>query len=218
MMETLLEGKDIVLEYAEGRRRVRALDHVSLSVARGEFVGLVGPSGSGKSSLLFVLAGLRAPTSGQVTVLGQPLSRRPEASAGLRRRHVGFLFQEPFLVPYLTVRENALGHAPGEAAARRVAQLAADIGIAPLLDERPHLLSGGERQRVGLLRALAAAPAIVLADEPTASLDAAAGHEVMAALCRHGRESGILVVTHDLRMLANADRVVALADGRLVEA
>ncbi len=212
----LLEARGLVLEYHDGTRDVRAVDDVDLVVARGEFVGLVGPSGSGKSSLLFLLAGLRAPTAGTVRLLGHDLPRHPDASADLRRRHVGFLFQEPFLVPYLSVRENATAHADDAAAAReRLEAIAAEIGMTHLLDERPHRLSGGERQRAGILRALAQAPDLVLADEPTGSLDQATGHAVMTALRAHAGDAGLVVVTHDHAMLAGADRVLHLRDGRL---
>jgi len=215
--DVLLQAENLTLEYHDGARRIRAVDGVALQVERGEFVGLVGPSGSGKSSLLFLLAGLRPPTAGEVRLLGHTMPHRVDAGAGLRRRHVGFLFQEPFLVPYLSVRENALGHATDIEAAARVERLAEEIGLAAMLTERPHRLSGGERQRASLLRALANDPDLILADEPTASLDQAAGRAVMGVLRRYTRKAGLLVVTHDRGMLAGADRVLFLRDGRLHE-
>ena len=215
--EPLLDARDLALEYHDGSRRVRAVDGVSLRIERGAFVGLVGPSGSGKSSLLFLLAGLRPPTQGSVRLLGHELPRRPDGSAGIRRAHVGFLFQEPFLVPYLTVRENALSHVADEGGAARVEALAEAIGMASLLDERPHRLSGGERQRASLLRALAGDPELILADEPTASLDQGTGRAVMEVLRAQAAGKGLLVVTHDPGMLEGADRVLHLADGRVHE-
>ena len=210
--ETVIEARGVGLSYRDGQRHVTALHDIDLAVARGERVALVGPSGSGKSSLLFVLGGLRRPTHGDVLLLGRSLVGGADATADVRRRHVGFLFQEPFLVPYLTVRENALAHVPTAEASERVEALAVSIGIAHLLDERPHRLSGGERQRAGLLRALAAGPD--LADEPTASLDHATGRAVLDALAAHARDAALVVATHDLSMLDAVHRVLRLADGR----
>ena len=213
--DLLLEARGLALEYHDGSRRVRAVDGVDLAIERGAFVGLVGPSGSGKSSLLFLLAGLRPPSEGGVALLGQALPARPDASAAMRRQHVGFLFQEPFLVPYLTVRENALSHTTDAGAGARLEALAEATGMTSMLDERPHRLSGGERQRASLLRALANDPALILADEPTASLDQATGRAVMEVLRTQAQGKGLLVVTHDPGMLEGADRILHLADGRL---
>ena len=213
--DVVLAARGLSLVYGEGPRRVQAVAGLELEVRRGEFVGLVGPSGSGKSSLLFLLAGLRRPTAGRVELLGRPLAVAPDANAAARRRHVGFVFQEPFLVPYLSVRENALVAAVDATAGPRVEALAARVGVTALLDERPHRLSGGERQRAGLLRALVNDPDLVLADEPTAFLDHPTGHAVMDALRRQVERSALVVVTHDPEMLAGADRVLHLRDGRL---
>mgnify|MGYP001817173020 FL=1 len=218
MGEVLLSAQGLALEYGDGRRRVRAVDGVDLELRRGEFVGLVGPSGSGKSSVLFLLAGLRAPDAGTVELLGEPVPPEPDRSADLRRRHIGFLFQEPFLVPYLSVRENALTHATDEGAVARVDRLAEAIGMESMLDERPHRLSGGERQRAGILRALAADPDVVFADEPTANLDQETGHRVMDLLLAESEHRALLVVTHDPGMLEGATRILHLSDGRLIDA
>jgi len=213
--DVVLAARGLALVYGEGPRRVRAVTGLELEVRRGEFVGLVGPSGSGKSSLLFLLAGLRRPTAGHVELLGRPLAAAPDVNADARRRHVGFVFQEPFLVPYLSVRENALVAAVDASAGPRVEALAARVGVTGLLDERPHRLSGGERQRAGLLRALVNDPDLILADEPTAFLDHPTGHAVMDVLREQGRRSALVVVTHDPEMLAGADRVLHLRDGAL---
>ena len=193
-MSSILEAPDAVLEarglslaYSDGARHVEAVRDVSLDVARGEFVGIV----------------------------GQALSASPETNADLRRRHVGFVFQEPFLVPYLSVRENALTHVEDPDGPARLEGLAEAIGMHDLLDERPHRLSGGQRQRAGLLRALANAPDLVLADEPTAFLDQSSGHAVMDLLRAHLGRAVLVVVTHDRAMLAGATRVLTLTDGTL---
>ena len=213
--DVVLAARGLTLVYGEGPRRVRAVANLELEVRRGEFVGLVGPSGSGKSSLLFLLAGLRRPTAGHVELLSRRLDGAPDRNAEARRRHVGFVFQEPFLVPYLSVRENALVAALDGDAGARVEALAARVGVTPLLDERPHRLSGGERQRAGLLRALVNAPDLVLADEPTAFLDHPTGHAVMDVLRAEVGRAALVVVTHDPEMLAGADRVLHLRDGAL---
>jgi putative ABC transport system ATP-binding protein len=211
----VVEAEGLELEYADGPRHVRAVAGVDLVVQRGEFVGIVGPSGSGKSSLLFLLAGLRAPDKGTVRLLGRELPRDPDRCAAVRRKHVGFLFQEPFLVPYLTVRENARVGTRTTEADRRIERIAGEIGIAPLLDERPHRLSGGERQRAGILRALVGEPDLVLADEPTASLDQGTGRSVMQALHERAEGAALVVVTHDPAVLVRATRVLRVVDGRL---
>lgn len=217
----VLQAEHLALAYRDGPRLVRAVDDVSLTVEAGAFIGIVGPSGSGKSSLLFLLAGLRRPDAGQVSICGTRLPPQPERSADIRRASVGFLFQEPFLVPYLSVRENALIHierrrsSDRDAAAAHVEALAKDIGMADMLEERPHRLSGGERQRAGILRALANRPRLILADEPTASLDQDTGHAVMRALRERSGAAALVVVTHDPAMLEGADRIHVLRDGTL---
>jgi len=213
---TRLVAEQVSLTYCDGMRTTEAVRGVDLEVQAGEFVGLVGPSGSGKSSLLMLLAGLRAPTSGEVRVDGDRLPPDPEQSAPFRRRAIGVLFQDPFLIPWLSVRENARAAALDlDRFEARVHALAEPIGIGGLLDARPASLSGGERQRAGILRALINAPGIVLADEPTAALDQATGRQVMALLRASCRDAALLVVTHDPGMLEGADRVLRIEDGRL---
>jgi ABC-type lipoprotein export system ATPase subunit len=213
----LLEARHLEFTFRDGDRRTPVLRDVSLSVAPGEFVGLMGPSGSGKSSLLFLLAGLRAPASGEVQVLGAPWPVDAGVRADRRRRALGLVLQEPFLLMHLTVRENAMAHALDRDADARIPVLAGSLGIAHGLDSFPHQLSVGERQRASVLRALVNSPALVLADEPTAHLDRAAGGQVIDLLVRGARAAGLLVTTHDPEMLAAADRVLRLSDGRLVE-
>jgi len=215
MSEPRLVARDVELDLEDGARTRQVLRGIGLSVAAGEFVGLMGPSGSGKSSLLFVLSGLRAPTKGSVEALGAAWPNPPARGAAMRRRSLGLVLQDPFLIPYLTVRENAEAQALDEAAHARIAPLAESLGIAALLDAFPEMLSTGERQRASILRALVNDPAIVLADEPTAHLDAASGLAVIDLLARSAERAALLVTSHDPRMLERAGRVLRLADGAL---
>jgi putative ABC transport system ATP-binding protein len=202
---------------------VDALRGVSLSVARGEFVALVGPSGSGKSTVLNLIGGLDSPTEGQVWVDGVELTAQDERGLTAHRRHrVGFVFQSFNLLPRLTALENVavpltfVGVPEAERLAR-ARTLLAQVGLGGRLDHRPTQLSGGEQQRVAIARALIAEPALLLADEPTGNLDTATGGEVMALLQRlnAGRGLTLLVVTHDPEVAAYAHRVVRLRDGRV---
>jgi putative ABC transport system ATP-binding protein len=211
----VLEARDASLVYLGGRRRVAAVRAATLQVRAGEFVGLVGPSGSGKSSLLFLLGGLRRPTTGAVRYLGEEWPADADRSAARRRREVGFVFQEPFLIPHLTVRENATVQVLPDTPARRLDELADRLGLSALLEERPAFLSLGERQRAGALRALLNDPALLLADEPTASLDRANAEQVVALLTRNLGRSALVLVTHDPLILARADRVLRVEDGVL---
>ena len=205
---------------------IRAVDDVSLTVGAGELVAIYGPSGSGKSTLLFVAAGIARPDSGSVLFDGHDLalhSRR--AAARHRRSALGFVFQSSRLVPGLPAIDNAALKLMAEGASRaearrRVAPLLERLGILRRAEHRATQLSRGERHRVALARALSNDPRLVLADEPTGSLDSQRSHEVLALLaevCRE-RSVGVLLVTHDPAGADVADRVHRLRDGRLVEA
>ena len=209
-----------------GAARTVALDDVSFDVRAGEFVAVAGPSGSGKTSLLHLIAGLDEPTTGSVSLDGQELSHLREARrAAWRLARVGFVFQQFNLVPVLTALENVelpLLFRRDVTAAERASRVAAAIervGLASRRDRRPAELSGGERQRVAVARAVAGRPAVVLADEPTASLDHEAGAAVIALMRSLNREAGttFLYATHDPELLGLADRVLRLRDGRLIE-
>ena len=216
-MIPLIEARNLGFAFRDGDEDAPVLRDVSLSVRPGEFVGLVGPSGSGKSSLLFLLAGLRTPARGDVRVQGAPWPSDAGARADQRRRSLGLVLQEPFLLTHLSVRENAAAHALDDEATDRIPGLAESLGIAHRLDAFPHQLSVGERQRASVLRALVNSPMLVLADEPTAHLDHAAGTQVIELLVRGAGGAGLLVATHDPEMLSAANRVLRLSDGRLVQ-
>lgn len=201
---------------------VRILTEISLAVQQGESLGLVGPSGSGKSSLLMLMGGLERATEGRVTAFGQDLTTLDEdALARFRRGRVGVVFQNFHLVPTMTALENvALPlEIAGEARAfERAAEELAAVGLGHRLHHRPSQLSGGEQQRVALARAAAPRPALLLADEPTGNLDSANGAAIIELLFglrdRHG--ATLVLVTHAPELAARCDRLVRLADGRLV--
>lgn len=211
----------VTLTLAANAGPVEILRGITLDVGRGQSVGLVGPSGSGKSSLLMLMGGLERASSGRVLALGQDLGAMSEdALARFRRGHMGVVFQSFHLIPTMTALENVatpleLAGAP-DAFARAEAELAA-VGLAHRADHYPSQLSGGEQQRVALARAAAPRPEILLADEPTGNLDGANGAAIVELLFglrdRHG--ATLVLVTHDEGLAARCDRVVRLADGRL---
>jgi len=215
----MLWTDEVTLAYREADRVVLAVDHVSIEVRQGEFVGIMGPSGSGKSSLLYLMSGLKVPTSGEVRYRNQVIHLMSERERmHLRRREFGFVFQQPYLLPYLTALENVLVAVPGDRDAyRRALELFEQLGLAHLADRYPHKLSGGEKQRVCVVRAMVHQPQILFADEPTASLDHVNGHAVIRLLAAYRERGAVVVVTHDPEMLADADRVYSLRDGRLLQ-
>jgi putative ABC transport system ATP-binding protein len=210
--------------FGTGAASVAALDGISLSVAAGEFVALAGPSGSGKTSLLHLVGAIDHPTSGRVFVDGVDLATLPESGrASLRLRRIGFVFQHFNLVPVLSAAENVelpLLFRSDLAPRRRRdrARLALErVGLGPARDRRPGELSGGEQQRVAVARALAGEPALILADEPTASLDHETGGAVVRLMRELNRERGttFLYSSHDPELVGLADRVIRLRDGRI---
>jgi putative ABC transport system ATP-binding protein len=222
-METALKLSNVTLEYPDGEGVLRALDDVTLEVRRGEFAALVGPSGSGKSSLLAVAATLVRPTSGSVVIAGSDAGSLPEAGrTALRRDSIGIIFQQPNLLPSLTAVEQLviaahLRSEPLREAKNKAATLLARVGLGSVLEKRPHQLSGGQRQRVNIARALMASPAVLLVDEPTAALDHHRSEEIVRLLRQVTDEFGVatLMVTHDTGLLSSTDAVAMMCDGRL---
>jgi putative ABC transport system ATP-binding protein len=221
----ILEARDVTRRYQMPGELVEAVRGVSLAVAPGEFVALMGPSGSGKSTLLQLLGGLDRPTSGEVFLEGEPISRlSDDAATRLRRDRTGFVFQSFNLVPLLDVTENVglpftiAGHDPraGDFGAR-VRDAIDLVDLAGKERHKPDQLSAGEQQRVAVARALVTRPALLLADEPTGNLDYTTGTEILEALFRSCVERGqtIVLVTHDAKAAAYADRVLVIGDGRI---
>ncbi|MFH9727439.1 ABC transporter ATP-binding protein [Streptomyces sp. NPDC017254] len=215
----------VTLTYPDGDGRLTALDAVSLDVPAGTLTAVVGPSGSGKSSLLAVAATLVTPDRGGVVVAGTDTGALDAAGrAALRRERIGIVFQQPNLLPSLTAAEqlqvmaHLSGRPPKEARGRALELLDA-VGLADLAGRRPHQLSGGQRQRVNIARALMNEPAVLLVDEPTSALDHERGAAVVELLVGLTGERGTatVLVTHDRTHLARADRVVEVQDGRLSE-
>ncbi|MGW1891448.1 ABC transporter ATP-binding protein [Streptomyces sp. NPDC002004] len=214
---------DITLTYPDGDGRLTALDRVALEVPAGTLTAVVGPSGSGKSSLLAVAATLVTPDSGRVVVDGRETgSLTPAERARLRLRGIGIVFQQPNLLPALTALEQLqvmarLDGRDPRAARERAGELLAAVGLAGQAHRRPHQLSGGQRQRVNIARALMNAPSVLLVDEPTSALDHERGTAVLTLLSTLTRERGTatVLVTHDRTSLSAADQVVEMSDGRL---
>lgn len=223
-----IEAENVTQTYGRGDLEVHALRGVSLSVQPGEVVGLLGPSGSGKSTLLRCLGLLDPPRTGVVRIDGAVVAtdgRILGDAAALRRRRIGFVFQRANLVPFLDVRENVLlplrlDGGPDRAGLARADALLRRLDLWDRRAHSPSALSGGQAQRVALARALVASPALVLADEPTAALDAARGREAILAVREVARDAGaaVIVVTHDTRILDAFDRTLEMEDGRLLDA
>ncbi|AWB93119.1 ABC transporter ATP-binding protein [Aeromicrobium chenweiae] len=222
-MTPILTITDATLLLGDGDETVRALDDVSLEVAAGELVAIVGPSGSGKSSLLAVAGALTTPTSGSVRLGSTDLTAASSRElTRIRREQIGFVFQSGNLVPALkSVDQVRLPLTFGKVAdPRDPLELLAEVGMEHKADRRPHELSGGERQRVGIARALVTRPQLLLVDEPTAALDRSRSQEVVALLADESHSHGVatIMVTHDQDVLHHCDRVLEMVDGRLTPA
>lgn len=225
MSAIALEVRDVLKTFETDTGSINAVDHVSFTVDYGEFVALVGPSGSGKTTMLSILAALLTPTSGQVLIDGQDMALMSESRrVRLRREKIGFTFQSNNLIPFLTALENVefmlrLNKRLDKTGKIRSAELLSRLGLGERLHNLPNQMSGGQQQRVAIARALIHSPTVVLADEPTASLDTERAFQVVqtfAALIHENKRAGIMV-THDLRMVQYVDRVLQMRDGRLVQ-
>jgi lipoprotein-releasing system ATP-binding protein len=223
--EFVLEGEGLVKEFRGGDGGIiRVLDDVSIGVRRGEMVAIVGESGAGKSTLLHVLGALERPSAGRIRLAGQAVEGLPEESLdGLRNRTVGFVFQFHHLLREFSALENVMMplRIAGETIPRareRAMVLLERVGLAARVHHRPGALSGGEQQRTAVARALAASPAVLLADEPSGNLhryNAESLHDLFAELA-HDQSLGLVVVTHNQSLAARADRALSLEGGRLV--
>jgi putative ABC transport system ATP-binding protein len=220
----LLRTSKLVKVYRADGVTVEAVRGVNIELGIGEFVAIMGPSGSGKSSLLHVLGGLEQPTSGEIWLRGRRVDGLSTAAwAILRRQHIGFVFQFFNLLSNMTVADNVelpalLAGATPRQARRRREELLTELGISGKADAAPARLSGGEQQRVALARALANEPSVLLADEPTGNLDSSNTRDVLRLLRRaHAGGQAILMVTHDARVASLADRVINLFDGMVAD-
>ncbi|ENI8225313.1 ABC transporter ATP-binding protein [Listeria monocytogenes] len=215
--------KNISKNYQDGEQVIEVLKNVSLEVAQGEFVAIVGPSGAGKSTFLSIAGALLSPTEGEIAIGGTTLNNMSEkALTKVRLDKVGFIFQGANLIPYLSVRDQLLVIAElsgekGSAAKERADKLLQELGLTARQNNYPESLSGGEKQRIAIARALMNDPDIILADEPTASLDANRGHKVVQMIADEvkRKNKAAIMVTHDERVLDLVDRVIRIEDGYL---
>jgi putative ABC transport system ATP-binding protein len=220
----LISVDELVKTYPMGKREFTALADINLDFDQGEFAGLVGPSGSGKTTLLNIIGSLDSPTRGETTVLGKQISKLShKQSARLRNEHMGFIFQSYNLLPVYTVYENVklpllllkMDKAEMDRAIRQALEW---VGLSDKIKSRPAQLSGGERQRVAVARAMVKKPTIVLADEPTANLDAENSHNILQTMVDLNKElkTTFLFATHDEKVIQYLQRKISLADGRVV--
>lgn len=217
-----LKTEDLCKVYGKDENQVTALNHVSLTIEKGEFTAIIGSSGSGKSTLLHIIAGVDVPTAGKVYLNGQDVyAQNNEKLAVFRRRQVGLIYQFHNLIPTLNVVENMtlpILMDKRKVNEQRLNELLDLLGLQERRNHLPNQLSGGQQQRVAIGRALMNAPQVMLADEPTGSLDSRNGHEIIKLLKESNRKYGqtLLLVTHDENIALQADRIITIADGRVV--
>ena len=217
-----IEFKDVRKEYKDGSQIIQALKTTNLVIEKGEFVAVVGPSGSGKSTFLTLAGGLLTPSAGQILVNNQPFSQVTEKKrAQLRFKEIGFILQSANLIPFLTIADqmHLVDKINRQTKPALIDELFTQLGLSHLANKYPENLSGGERQRVAIARALYNDPTIILADEPTASLDSNRAFEVVEILAKETKEKNkaTIMVTHDIRMVDYCDRVFQMKDGQLTE-
>ena len=222
MSEALIEIRDLCKIYNPGEVEVRALDHVSLTINRGELVAIIGQSGSGKSTLMNQLGCLDVPTSGDYFLSGQNVAKLSDNElSDIRNREIGFIFQGFNLIPNLTAVENVevplIYRGIGKRERRQLAISSLEkVGLGHRLDHKPSQMSGGQQQRVAIARAIAAAPPLILADEPTGNLDSASSKEILQILKQmHASGRTVILITHDNEISAQARRIIHIRDGKI---
>ncbi len=224
MSPTLIQCLDLTRIYKMGDNEVHALRGVTTSIAKGDYVAIMGPSGSGKSTFMNMIGALDRPTSGTLEIDGERLdSMKPDELAAFRGRRVGFVFQQFNLLPRTTAIQNAAlpllyGGVPGPERARRAEARLQQVGLGERMDHHPSQLSGGQQQRVAIARALVNDPAILLADEPTGALDSQTSEEILQIFDQLNRDGmTIILVTHEADVAAHAKRQIVFRDGEIVE-
>lgn len=212
----MIELRGASLIYRDHEKEVAACKDIHLTLEQGEFLGILGPSGSGKSSLLYLMCGLKDPTHGTISYKGQDFAQvTVQERDRMRLKEFGFVFQHPYLIGYLSALENVLVADPDASNTSEAVALLERLSIGGKAHRMPHELSGGEKQRVCVARALIGGSHVIFADEPTAALDHQSGLQVMELLAEHRGEGALVVVTHDTSMLEKADRIVTIQDGIL---
>jgi putative ABC transport system ATP-binding protein len=225
MKKEILKLENVSKQFGDGDSSVKVLKDISFTINKGEFVGIVGPSGSGKSTLLSIIGALLTPSQGRIFINNENIAEyKPSKLTSIRKDKIGFIFQSANLIPYLTIKDqlmliNNIAKGNKKENLKRSEALISDLGLSHRLNSYPGSLSGGEKQRAAIARAFMNDPDIILADEPTASLDSKKGRQVVEMM--HGevksRNKAAIMVTHDERVLDLCDRVLRIEDGRISE-
>ena len=216
----MLQCKDLCLTYKDGNKENKVLKNVNLTVKKGENVVLLGPSGSGKSSLIYLFSGLKKPTAGELFYEGTNIGKMNDKDVSfLRRNRFGFIFQMHFLIPYMKVIENVMIGAPefSDKYVKRGHKVLEELGIGEYAEKKIYQLSGGERQRVAIARAFVSEPDIIFADEPTASLDHENAVEIIKMLKEYREHSTLVMATHDTSILGGDERIIRIQNHNAVE-